>query len=113
MIAEVASNATVLIHEATNAYDSDAKKKFNSYHRHEYDTISHGHSTPQMAAAFAKKINAKRLILTHFSSRYSGDDSEWSCERMWIIEDMARVSADSFWGENDVIAAWDHMSFFV
>ena len=69
----------------------------------------HGHSTPQMAGRFARKINAKRLALTHFSPRYTGDDSEASMRTMWAIEDMAK-DASGLTGDNDVIAAWDLMN---
>jgi ribonuclease Z len=30
----------------------------------------HGHSTPDMAGAFAKACGARHLALTHFSARY-------------------------------------------
>ena len=36
--------------------------------------ISHGHSTPIMAGEFAREMGAAMLVLTHFSSRYPGDD---------------------------------------
>ena len=112
-IAEIAQNATLLIHEATNAWDPADKAKFGSYQRMEYDTLSHGHSTPQMAGRFARRINAKRVVLTHFSPRYRGDDSEGSMRLMWRLEDMAKLGADAFWGPNDVICAWDQMSLFI
>ena len=35
--------------------------------------ISRGHSTPSMAAKFAKDVKAKKLLLTHFSNRYEND----------------------------------------
>jgi ribonuclease Z len=110
LIEPIAMDATILVHEATNAWDSSDRKKFPTYSHMEHDTFAHGHSTPQMAAKFAAKIRAKRLILTHFSPRYAGDDSESSMYIMWQLEDMAKLGSNHFWGRNDVIAAWDQMS---
>lgn len=61
-----------------------------------------------MAGRFAKKLFAKKLILTHFSARYRGDDQDFSMKIMWKMEHMARKVSD-LWGKNDVISAWDHM----
>lgn len=72
-------------------------------------TFIHGHSTPQMAGRFAKRINAKQIALTHFSPRYKGDDSEYSMRTMWALEDMAKDTS-GLNGDNDVIAAWDLMN---
>ena len=70
--------------------------------------LQHGHSTPQMAGRFCKKVKAKKLILTHFSPRYRGDESEYNMRIMWRMEHMSR-RVTGLWGKNAVIAAWDQM----
>ena len=113
-IAPLAQNADVLIHEATNAYFRSgqcATDRYSNYYQLERDTLKHGHSTPEMAGRFASKINAKMLLLTHFSPRYRGDDELVHMKNMWAIEDMARAAAcGTLNGCNDVVAAWDQLS---
>jgi len=77
-IAELAANADLVVHEATNAYlphydSSDASHSVN-YFTVLRKTLSHGHSIPQMAGSFAQSIRAKHLILTHLSPRYQFDE---------------------------------------
>ena len=105
-IESLAHGADVLIHEATNSYlpELDARARTMSYAKLERDTFVHGHSTPQMAGQFAARINAKRLILTHFSPRYRGDPDEHSMRIMWKIEDQARLNCPLLSGKNDIIA---------
>jgi hypothetical protein len=69
------------------------------------DAIVHGHSTPEIAGLFAKKVGAKRLIMNHFSARYRGDASLDSMAVMYRIEEQA-LKASGFNKEN-VAAAWD------
>lgn len=56
---ELAKDSTVLIHEAT-FLDEDQDKAYENYH-----------STARQAAEIAKKANVEKLILTHFSNRYT------------------------------------------
>jgi ribonuclease Z len=59
---KLAWNADYLIHEAT--FSKEDSKLANDYF----------HSTTVQAADTAKKAEAKHLILTHISSRYSGEE---------------------------------------
>ena len=71
-IASLAMDADLLVHEATNAHlpDVDVRtKKEDTYETVQKRATERGHSTPQMAGAFAKKIRAKKLLLNHFSAR--------------------------------------------
>lgn len=59
----------------------------------EKEAIDHGHSTPLMAAAFARQVNANMLVLNHFSARYRGEANVASVAAMMRIERQAtRVS---------------------
>ncbi|BFZ22825.1 hypothetical protein BsWGS_25864 [Bradybaena similaris] len=55
---KVATEATVLVHEAT--LENSLREL----------CVQNGHSTPEMTATLAKNLKAKMLILTHVSSRY-------------------------------------------
>lgn len=59
-IAHLARGADTLVHEST--FSSD---KF-------HEALFKGHSTARMAGNFAREVNARSLILTHFSNRYAG-----------------------------------------
>lgn len=61
-IAKAAKGADILIHESTFGSDREEEAKKT------------GHSTARQAALAAKKAGAKRLVITHFSGRYSSTD---------------------------------------
>ena len=105
-LTKLAQGADVLIHEATNTYLAGLDKG-TDMNMVTKDTRIHGHSTPPMAGEFAKKVNAKRLLLNHFSARYKGDATIDSLSLMTRIEGQAMKAS----GLNDtqVAAAWDLM----
>ncbi len=65
---ELARGADLLIHESTFA-DDEAPL-----------AIETGHSTAREAATVAARAGAKRLVLTHISSRYSRDANELAAQ---------------------------------
>lgn len=113
-IVPLADRADILIHEATNAHlpgVDPATKPDESDAFVEARTKSRGHSTPQMAGAFARRINARKLVLNHFSARYSGNDDVDDEARtvMEAIRDLAKLT----YGSQDVLCARDWMSIEV
>jgi ribonuclease Z len=111
-ISNLGMDCDLLIHEATNAHlphiASCRSNPGDTYESVEERSKSHGHSTPQMAGAFATRIRAKKLVLNHFSARYAGDDdvNEESAEVMNAIRDLARGTFE----DGEVVCARDLMS---
>ncbi|PPQ63404.1 hypothetical protein CVT24_004914 [Panaeolus cyanescens] len=106
--ASLAQDADLLVHEATNAHlpgvDPNTKES-DTYQIVEERAKSRGHSTPQMAGQFAKRIGARQLILNHFSARYPGDSS---AESTAIMQAIGSLAAQEF--GKDVLCATDLMS---
>lgn len=105
-IENLAQDANVVVHEATNAFLRGIDIGSNKYSVTR-DARIHGHSTPDLAGDFAKRVNAKNLIINHFSSRYKGDESLESVAIMTRIEKQAIVASGL--SESSVCAAWDFM----
>ncbi|EMD40577.1 hypothetical protein CERSUDRAFT_148714 [Gelatoporia subvermispora B] len=110
-IADLAREADILVHEATNAHlpgvDPNTKDD-DTYESVEARAKSRGHSTPQMAGAFGKNIGARKLLLNHFSARYPGND-DLDEEAKKIMQAIGTLAAGEFNGP--VICARDLMSF--
>ncbi|KAF7301816.1 hypothetical protein MIND_00747400 [Mycena indigotica] len=112
-IEPLALDAHLLIHEATNAHlpgvDSRTKEE-DTYESIEARTKSRGHSTPQMAGAFAKRIRARTLILNHFSTKYAADED--GDDEAKLIMDTIRGQAAGI-ADCEVICARDFLSHTV
>ena len=100
-LAGLAANADMIVHEATNAAIEDGE----TIDAVAKLAVSRGHSTPEMAGAFARACGARQLVLTHVSSRYKGDDSVESVAVMNQIVGQAMETLES----NSVLAAQDLM----
>jgi ribonuclease Z len=81
-VAAAADGADLLIHDGTFA-DSEADR-----------ARATGHSTAREAARIAARADARRLALTHISSRYAGDPSRLEREARERFDGEAFVAAD-------------------
>ena len=95
---QLCQGATVLVHEATNARLASDTMTDEALQE---QTISHGHSTPQMAGFFAHQIQAKILILNHFSARYKGDTDPVS---LAVMEEIRTLAVSTFKSDSVVCA---------
>ena len=79
---EAAADADLLIHDATFADDESGRAR------------STGHSTAREAGEVAARAGAKRLVLTHISSRYAGDASRLEREASEVFDRDLSIAAD-------------------
>lgn len=109
-MSEIAASPDVLVHEATNAHlpgvDSSTKPD-DTFESVEARAKSRGHSTPQLAGAFATRIGARKLILNHFSARYPGND-ERNADGSRIMKAIASLAKKRYDGE--IVCARDLMT---
>ncbi len=77
-------NLDILIHEST--LKNNMYKKANS----------RGHSTNIQAAIIAKKYNVKKLIITHFSSRYSYNDLKCMLYECYKYFNNTKIAKDFY-----------------
>lgn len=81
-ISKIAHEADVYIHETT--LENGMKEL----------AIERGHSTPQMAAEFAMRAEAKWLYITHFSQRYTESSSKTEQDK--TIQDLLAEAKETF-----------------
>lgn len=83
-LVKAAKKADMVSHEATFAVGMEKKAMIAQ------------HSTAYMAGEFARKIEAEKLILTHFSARYQRVEGSEKCENvMGALIDEAKQGFQS------------------
>jgi ribonuclease Z len=88
----ISKPVSLVLHEATNAYLPSYGKEEETLISVRTRAIDRGHSTPEMAGEFARKCDSQILVLTHFSSRYSGADNFGAVKIMKYFEKIASLA---------------------
>lgn len=83
---------SLVLHESTNAYLPQHAKSSETLVSVQERAISRGHSTPELAGEFARLCGSDILVLTHFSSRYSGADVKGARKVMEGFEKLAALA---------------------
>jgi ribonuclease Z len=92
-LAEVGADCDLLVCEAT--YDAAREDKARQW----------GHSTTRMTGELARLLRARTLILTHFSSRYTDDDSDEPRVEALVAEAAACCPGTTVLAARDL---WSH-----
>jgi ribonuclease Z len=94
---EMSRGADLLVHEATFS-DEEAER-----------AVETGHSTAREAAMVARDADVRRLVLTHFSARYSHDASELEREARMVFPNVLAArdgtEIDVPYSEREVVSA--------
>ena len=94
------SKTDLLIHEATIApLQQELQNK--TMEMVEKTVREGGHSTAKMAGEFARECEAKKLVLTHISSRYPANTRRFDCPEM---REMRELAAKSFQSDSVIVA---------
>ncbi|EPQ60770.1 hypothetical protein GLOTRDRAFT_68700 [Gloeophyllum trabeum ATCC 11539] len=100
---------SLLVHEATDAYiptsvDPQSKRSRELVAE---KCVERGHSTPEMAGAFARRIGAKRLVLNHLGARFPAPlMNNGPRIRGAVLREMERQASEA-WGGGTARAALD------
>ncbi|KAM6500755.1 Beta-lactamase-like protein [Amanita muscaria] len=106
----------LLIHEATDAhipYHVDVKLGRRDEEEVLSKTLSRGHSSPAMAGAFARLVDAQRLVLNHIGARFPGPTEDRS-HRNWHLLSEIQDQASRAWGKGrQAKIAYDYMRIVI
>ncbi|KZS99018.1 hypothetical protein SISNIDRAFT_545856 [Sistotremastrum niveocremeum HHB9708] len=118
-MAGLAQDASLLVHESTNAYippHIDPKSSKQTPESVQEKALAYGHSTPAMAGDFARRINAQRLFLNHLSAKFQPplpyQSRARNEERTAILQEIERQASEA-WGGGRAVCASDLLTVHI